>query len=224
VIPHRPAFSLGSCYVLRDRDEAVYFAQHGGAPEAQLIDWATQLVRADQSFIDVGAHVGSWAQHFAQKCRHVDAFEPQHSTYKRLCEGVQIAGLTNVSCHDVALGARGEVDLHIVSVDGGGSTLRPRDELGSDLSVDRVRAAQLDDYVFIDVGLIKIDAEGAERDILRGALKTLEMHQHPTLLLEAWLHDWYVRERAALIADVEALGYRVQPVMNWPEMLLATHS
>ena len=249
MIRHRPAFSPRSCYILRDQDEVAYFTQHGGAPEAQLIDWATQLFGANQCFIDVGAHVGSWTQHLAQSGamlapaeisineqatmtiaseksarRHVYAFEPQASTYKRLCEGVLLAGLTNVTCNDVALGARGEVDLHIVSVDGGGSTLRHRAELGSELSVERVHGAQLDDYRFVDVGLIKIDAEGAERDILRGAHKTLEVHHRPTLLLEAWLHGWFAQERAALIADVEALGYRVQPVLNWPEMLLATRS
>jgi FkbM family methyltransferase len=219
----RPAFSPASCYILRNQEEATYFTQYGGAPEAKLIDWATQLVQAGQSFIDVGAHVGSWAQHFAQKCRRVDAFEPQRTTYDRLREGVRLAGLANVNCHDVALGASGEVDLHVVSIDGGGSTLLHRGELGPDLTTERVRAAQLDDYVFDDVGLIKIDAEGAEGNILRGALKTLEAHRYPTLLLEAWLHEWYAKERAALIAQVEGLGYRVQPVANCPEMLLAEH-
>lgn len=218
----RPAFSPASCYILRDQTEAAYFSRSGGAPEARLIDWATQLIRSDQSFIDVGAHVGSWAQHFAQRCRRVHAFEPQRTTYERLLEGIRRAGLRNIVCHDVAIGAIGEVDLHVVSVDGGGSTLHHRDELGPTLAVERVHAAQLDDYTFGDVGLIKIDAEGAESDILRGAIKTLETHNHPTLLLEAWLHDWYAKERATLIAEIEALGYYVQPVMNCPEMLLAT--
>jgi len=219
----RPAFSPASCYVLRDLDEVAYFTRHGGAPEAALIDWATQLVRPHESFVDVGAHVGSWTQHFAQKCREVHAFEPQRSTYDRLCAGIRQAGLPNVTCHAVALGATGEVDLHVISADGGGSTLRPRSELGPALAVERVSGAQLDDFALDDVGLIKIDAEGAEAAVLRGAARTLATHGYPTLLLEAWLHDWYAAERAALIAQVEALGYHVQPVLNCPEMLLAEH-
>ena len=219
----RPAFSPRSCYLLRDAAEEAYFRGHGGAPEAKLIDWALQLLRSDQTFIDVGAHVGTWTQHFAQKCRRVVAFEPQPSTYKRLLEGVQLASLQNVTCHDVALGASGEVDLHVVSQDGGGSTLHHRSELGPQLEVERVRGAQLDDFDFDNVGLIKIDAEGAEADILAGAVTTLEKHRYPTLLLEAWLHDWYAEKRAALILQLQALGYRVLPVMNCPEMLLAEH-
>jgi FkbM family methyltransferase len=220
----RPAFSPTSCYILRDDEEAAYFTRHGGAPEAPLIDWATQFVCSDQSLIDIGAHVGSWTQHFARKGGRVYAFEPQRTTYERLCEGIRLAALPNVVCRDVALGARGEMDLHHVSIYGGGSTLRHRGELGPELAVERVRSAQLDDYIFDDVGLIKIDAEGMEADILCGAEKTLKAHDYPFLLLEAWLHGWFAKERAALIAQVEAFGYHVQPVMNCPEMLLAEHA
>ena len=219
--PFRPAFSPRSCYFLRDADEEAAFTSSGGAPEATLITWATSLIEPGQTFIDVGAHVGTWAQHFATKCRTVHAFEPQLSTYARLREGVKIAELgAVVTCHAVALGARGKVDLHVVSGDGGGSTLRHRPELPPEIGVERVRAGQLDDYTFEDVGLIKIDVEGYEIDVLRGAVKTLAEH-HPRLLLEAWTHDWYARDRVELIAYVESLGYRVQPIADRPEMLYA---
>ena len=214
-----PAFSPGSCYLLRDVDEEVYFARHGGAPEAQLIDWAVQFIAHDETFVDIGAHVGTWAQHFALKCKQVHAFEPQHTTYERLCAGAKLAKLNNVICHEAALGATGEVDLHIVEKYGGWSTLRHRPELGSVLAIERVRSAQLDDFDFDNVGVIKIDAEGYEIDILRGAVKTLEKHR-PTLLLEAWDHEWYARERAELIAHVVSLGYGVVSVRGWPQMLL----
>lgn len=218
----RPAFSPGACYLLRDAAEEAYFASHGGAPEAKLIDWATQFIAAGETFVDVGAHVGTWAQHFALRCKQVHAFEPQRSTYDRLHDGVELAKLGNVTCHDVALGGPGgadEVDLHVVSADGGGSTLRHRQELGSVFGVERVRCAQLDDFDFEDVGVIKIDAEGYELDILRGAVKTLQKHR-PVLLLEAWDHAWYARERAELIAYVVSLGYRVVNISGWPQMLL----
>ena len=54
---------------------------------------------------------------------------------------------------------------------------------------------------------------------MRGAAKTIEKHR-PTLLLEAWDHDWYARERAELIAHVVGLGYGVVSVQGWPQMLL----
>jgi FkbM family methyltransferase len=215
----RPAFSPGSCYLLRDATEEASFIQHGGAPDARLIDWATQFIAHDETFVDVGAHVGTWAQHFALKCKQVIAFEPQRSTYDRLREGVRLSKLGNVVCHDVALGGQGEADLHVVSVNGGRATLRHRQELGAVIAVERVRCAQLDDFDLENVGLIKIDAEGFEIDILRGAVKLLEKH-HPALLLKAWDHEWYSRERAELIAHVLGIGYGVVPIQGWPQMLL----
>ena len=142
----RPAFSPGSCYLLQDSDEEAYFASHGGAPEASLIAWATQFIAHDETFIDVGSHVGSWAQHFALKCKQVHAFEPQRSTYARLRDGMQIAKLGNVVCHEVALGTHDEVDLHIVEKYGGWSTLRHRPEVGKVITTERVRGAQIDDF------------------------------------------------------------------------------
>jgi FkbM family methyltransferase len=215
----RPAFSPRSCYLLRDAEEEAYFVRNGGAPEAALIAWATQFITADQTFIDIGAHVGSWAQHVAQCCKTVYAFEPQRTTFERLREGTRLAELDNVVCFNMALGSRGAIDLHVVSVDGGGSTVRHRPELGDVLAVERVRAAQLDDLRLADVGLIKIDAEGCEIEILRGAVRTLEAHR-PTLLLEAWDHAWFARERSALIEYVVSLGYGVTYVQGWPQMLL----
>jgi len=219
-LPFRPAFSPRACYLLRNAEEEAFFTQRGGAPKAKLIDWASRFVEPHQTFVDIGAHIGTWTQHFAQKCRHVHAFEPQRSTFARLSEGVKRAELGDaVTCHDVALGVRGEVDLHVISEDGRG-TLRQRSELPPVISVERVRSQQLDDFTFDEIGLIKIDVEGYELDVLRGAIKTLAEHR-PHLLLEAWTADWYDLDRAALIGYVESLGYRVQPVLDWPEVLHA---
>jgi len=215
----RPTFSPRSCYLLQDQEEETYFSRTGdGAPEAPLIAWATQFIAPGQTFVDVGAHIGSWAQHFAQACKQVHAFEPQRSTYERLVEGLRLAELTNVICHDAALGAQGTMDLHVAPY-GGWSTLRHRSEIPAAIAVEQVRCMQLDDFNFGEVGVIKIDAEGYEIDILRGAAKTLEKHR-PTLLLEAWDHDWYAKERSELITHVVDLGYGVVPIQGWPQMLL----
>jgi hypothetical protein len=53
--------------------------------------------------------------------------------------------------------------------------------------LEQVRALTLDDYVaknkIKSIGLIKIDVEGAEFEVLSGCLKTIKS-QHPTLLIE----------------------------------------
>ena len=213
----RPAFSPGSCYLLRDLAEEVIFSRQGGAPDAALIGWATQFIKHDETFVDVGAHVGEWAQHFALKCKQVHAFEPQRPVFDRLQLGVSVAKLRNVTCHHAALGGADEADLHILS--DGRSTLRLREELGEAIAVERVRCAQLDDFEFENLGAIKIAAGGRALDVLRGAVKTLEKHR-PNLLIEAWDHEWYARDRAELIAYVLSVDYSVVSIQGCPSMLL----
>jgi hypothetical protein len=84
LILHRPAFSRASCYLLRDQAEVNYFTACGGAPEAGLNTWARSFVKPDETFVDVCARVGSWAQDLAQHCSLSVAFEAQPSTYERL--------------------------------------------------------------------------------------------------------------------------------------------
>jgi hypothetical protein len=140
VILHRPAFSPASCYLLRDQEEVDYFTRCGGAPEAGLIEWARSLIEPDDVFVDVGAHVGSWAQDLAQHCSLAFAFEAQPSTYERLVEGTLQANLAHeVTCSPMALGREtGTASLAIVSVDGGGSTVKHRPVLGAGLETNLV--------------------------------------------------------------------------------------
>lgn len=225
-IEFRPAFSPKSCYLLRDQAEVDYFAGAGGAPEAGLIEWARTLIKPNEIFIDVGAHVGTWAQDLAQHCERVYAFEPQMETWGRLIQGALSANL-NVECFNAALGRHPAacVPLSIVSVDGGGSTLRHRAELGPVLRTTEVVQWTLDWFLTSEkcshrVGLIKLDVEGSELDVLMGAVKTIAMHQ-PIILAEAWLHDWFVGGRQALWFYLESLRYKVGLAPGWPEMLLA---
>lgn len=227
MILHRPEFSPASCYVLRDQAEVDYFARCGGAPEAGLITWARSLIKPDEAFVDAGAHVGSWAQDLAQHCSLSVAFEAQRSTYERLVQGTLHAGLADkVTCSPMALGREtGTVPLSIVSADGGGSTVKHRPELGAALETNLVSMTTLDAAVHTGsrIGLIKLDVEGNEADVIAGATGTIAEHR-PTILAEAWLHEWYEAERLRLRELLESLHYTVDVVPDWPEMLWAVPS
>lgn len=224
MILHRPAFSPASCYLLRDQAEVDYFTKCGGAPEAGLITWARSLIKPDEIFVDVGAHVGSWAQDLVQHCFLSVAFEPQPSVYERLVQGTVHANLAHkVTCRPTALGSEtGTVPLSVISVDGGGSTVKHRPELGVVLETNLVPMTTLDAAIHTDsrIGLIKLDVEGNEADVIAGATRTIA-EQRPTILAEAWLHSWYAAERLRLRSVLESLDYVVDVVPRWPEMLWA---
>src|ERR1039458_4927388 len=67
----RPYFVLPQgCY-------AAGWDQCGGAPEAPLIAWATQLVQPGDLFLDIGTHIGTWGIVFSLFGAQVIGFEAQ---------------------------------------------------------------------------------------------------------------------------------------------------
>jgi FkbM family methyltransferase len=190
----------------------------GEFPEASLIAWAKQLIKGD--FVDIGAHVGTYSLSYAPHCGKVYAFEPQRMTFYRLCAGIIMNRCTNVYAHNVALVGPDSpitMELKIISDDGGGSSVMSLPTNKQPLGTERVECRTLDSYELINVGLIKIDVEGAELEVLKGAKKTLA-RCHPKLLVEVWNDDWYAQQRKDLDVFLKSEGYKWQPVLGYPHM------
>lgn len=165
-------------------------------------------VPKDRLALDVGGNIGVYAYHLSRLAARVISFEPNPGYVERL-ERLKLA---NYSVERVALSSEaGEADLRIPTVGGG----REDQGMGS-LDVQAVPDAalsrtirtplrRLDDYGFKDVGFIKIDVEGHEEQVLRGALQTLHDNR-PALLVEIEeRHNPGGLER--IVALVEPIGY-----------------
>lgn len=196
-------------------------------PEKDLIEWAYSFCEPGKRFVDVGAHVGTWTLGFAEQGREVVAFEAQRKTFYRLCYGIADNGLEHrVIAHHTAIGARaGEIELRIIGRDGGQTSTVALSTHEVPSSVEIVPVRTLDSYGLGDVGLIKIDVEGAEIDVLRGARETLERNGYPKIFFESWVPHRMpeaprLREELFLFLEKE-LGYRVVPLNGNAEMFLA---
>jgi FkbM family methyltransferase len=203
----------------------IFQGSAGGMPEASLIEWSlTDVLPKGKTFIDIGAHVGTYALSFARQCPQVFAFECQENTYYHLCAGIALNGLKNVVAHRVALsdGSESSGELRIISVDGGGSSVvsdlpthrRP-------LTTERVELRTLDSFGLENIGLIKIDVEGGELAVLRGAVETLQRNDYPKILFEAWPDEWYAERKVELFDFLKKLGYTIIPILGYPQMFLA---
>ncbi len=130
--------------------------------------------------LDVGANVGNHAIFFDKYFERTIAFEPNPSTHDILRFNCEYS--KSVTPIDCALGdVPGEFDLCEDPENFGSSAIK---EATSD-KVVKVKVKRLDDcgLDLSGLGLIKIDVEGFEANVLRGAKGTIARYQ-PIILFE----------------------------------------
>lgn len=163
-------------------------------PEMFLLD---QLVGSRGHVVDVGANYGFFSYYLARMGKSVEAFEPlpgcarSSSAYRS----------PRIRVHNVALSsAPGTLKLFTPIINGvpypANSSFSP--VAGPHESCD-VPVRTLDEYVFEDVCLVKIDVEGHELAVLKGAEQTLR-RERPVVLVE-------IEQRHLKIPIAEVFAY-----------------
>lgn len=156
-------------------------------------------IRPGSTAIDVGANKGIYSFEMSKHAARVIAFEPnpEYQADLRLLP-------RNVEVHTVALSDHsGEAELLIPNGMAGepaawASLAASASERFSEVRRLRTALRTLDSYALENVSFIKIDVEGYEEVVLRGAERLLS-EQHPTLLIEAEeAHNSGVLERLHL--------------------------
>lgn len=168
------------------------------------------LVGPDRQAIDVGANIGRYTLPLSRRAAHVHAFEP----HPRLAAVLRATFPSRATIYEAAASdLNGVTQLHIPFVDGREDQGIASVETGafddtfegSVGSLD-VHTLTLDSLSDCNIGFIKIDVEGHELSVLRGAEKLLARWQ-PTVLVE-------VEERHSpgalgrVTAFFDALNYR----------------
>jgi FkbM family methyltransferase len=123
--------------------------------------------------IDVGAHIGLWSFNLAHWFNSVESFEPV--ALHRECFGVNLFDAINVKLHPYALGDREDmISIHTADTSSGDSWVKGKGE---------IPMKTLDSFGFEDVDFIKIDCEGYEEFVLRGAEALIEAWK-PVIVVE----------------------------------------
>ncbi len=130
--------------------------------------------------IDVGANIGDWAFYVARRKREVYAFEPMPKAYNVM--KARAKQFPTVHPFPYAIGdsdTTGRLGFTAFTVSG---TMDEEIHLPGGGTID-IPVRKLDSLSFPDVGVIKIDTEGYETPILRGARQTIRKHK-PILIIE----------------------------------------
>ena len=80
-----------------------------------------------------------------------------------------------------------------------------------------IEIKRLDDFKLKNLGLIKIDVEGMELEVLKGGVDTIRNSNYPPIIIEIWdVVDWrqnfrkyYQKNILEIISFLQRLGYKV---------------
>jgi FkbM family methyltransferase len=192
--------------------------------ESALQRWILRCSQAGEQIhvADVGANVGRWSESMlaaASKAgRETDlrlhAFEPDSQAFARLAEALDggSATLSKIALSD----RQGTSPFHVVAPAAGTNSLYPVPE-ANPVAQENVATTTLDSYAeqsgVAHFALVKIDAEGHDLAVLRGARTLLAEHRIAVTQFE-YNHRWilgrsYLRDAFEFLL---ALGYRVGKV------------
>jgi FkbM family methyltransferase len=200
-----------------------------GTHEPATQEALRQVLGPDKVMYDVGAHVGFYALPAARLGAEVIAFEPDPESAARLRAHVDRNGLGN-KVRTVEAAAWSSSCPSITFRRGlprsqGGVCWRDHQPVLANGEVIEVAAVCLDDFVASrgpGPHVIKVDVEGSESEVLKGAANTLRNH-HPVLIIE--VHT--AHEYAAITQILENAAYTARwhtPPEGFPRQCFAAPS
>lgn len=180
-----------------------------------VIDWSREAhigkymeVEDGECFIDVGAHIGLWTLYVGRKGSKVYAFEPNPDIVQILKSNSR--EYSNIVVCNFALGEIKEVKelfIHTRSVLNG-LRVKTNEYIGRNVEVQVYRLDDLQVYIREQVGLIKIDTEGYEANVLKGGIETI-LRDKPRLIIEVHHGLRTLREELQLLTEfLSDYGYK----------------
>ena len=153
--------------------------------------------------VDIGAHVGITAFRLSQSFEHVHAFELDTNLLPCIQQNLATKKVYNVTTHPVGLGEI-EKSVSIKTTNKSfGTHVDPTKEDG------KFKIKTLDSFNLQNVDFIKIDAEGYEPLVAKGAVNTIERCK-PIILYERKEHPTrYGYQRDSIRDVLMDMGYRM---------------
>ena len=176
--------------------------------------------KGESVFLDVGAHVGLYSLPASRALAaggRVFAFEPSRGSYKSLIKNVAYNGFTNINAYNFVVGdleATGVPFYERIDPDAATSGLHMRTKDAEErYMLTQVPQVSLDTFCDdnnVLPGVIKIDTEGSELSVLKGARGVLAKNR-PLLFLS--IHPSHLRSLGQSTEEVVDLlvdlGYEI---------------
>lgn len=197
-------------------DHSLYFFNRYFTP-MQLF----RLIKSDTVIVDIGSNIGTAALHAAATAKNgmVYAYEPDSANYSSLRENMSLNHFENIVTIQKALGeipTRSKL-FKVNRFNNGMNRILPEGSPVQDFEI--IEVSTLDEEMKrlkpIRIDLIKIDVEGYELNVLKGARQVLEQF-HPLLVVE--VVDVNLKNNGQSSAEVieflKLFGYKFMDLKN----------
>ena len=148
------------------------------------------LIRPGDTVLDVGANIGLWvigAARLAGAEGEVHAFEPVHQNFARLTRNMALNGLRRVICQQMAVSDQcGRAVFYAPTNHNSGlGSLVPRETATRSVEIESTTLdGYCEKYAIARVDFLKVDVEGAELLVFRGAERLLASPEAPVIMFE----------------------------------------
>lgn len=173
--------------------------------------YCKDMLKTGMNVVDVGAHIGIYTVLAAQKIGSsgkVISIEPEPENYKQLLENIEINSFKNVMPLKMGLSDhQGQENLYINYFSTGHSLYQ---ETEKDPYI-KINVEKLDDLLsrlgLEKIDILKIDAEGAEIPILKGAIQTLKNNPQAKIIVASY---HYPKEKKEVREFLQNLGFKTK--------------
>jgi FkbM family methyltransferase len=175
--------------LLRPRAYIEYQLRYFGAWEPAETAAMQRFIPRDATVLDIGANVGYHtllAARLVGEGGRVLSLEPEPETYDMLEANVRLNGMSQVEAVPAAAGScEAKLPLFYHRTDPGSNSLLPGQDMKEGQAVDVLTIDNLlESRKVKQVDFVKIDAEGWEPHVFRGARALLERERRPILMFE----------------------------------------
>lgn len=172
--------------VNRDVDKHYYWGEF----EKENIDFFRSLIRENQTIFDVGANIGIYSLVASQKLNeggNIFCFEPSEWAFNRLNENIALNGFSNIEVIKKGISDKsGTINFYVCRDDAYNSIgVKPMMEVEKIVPISVTTIDEFcEEQKISHIDILKIDAEGADYLVLKGAVGMLNKPNSPIIFCE----------------------------------------